>query len=61
MRASLNAGVKTFVYPGTILVYGSQSKSINQQTNPAPVTDYGRANLDDCLSFHWRPSLLDTH
>ncbi|UCF01910.1 MAG: NAD-dependent epimerase/dehydratase family protein [Deltaproteobacteria bacterium] len=46
MTAAIDAGVKTFVYPGTILVYGEQQKPINQQTKPAPLTDYGRAKLE---------------
>lgn len=46
MRAAIDAGVKTFVYPGTILVYGAQSKPITQRTKPAPLTDYGRAKLE---------------
>ncbi len=46
MRAAVDAGVKTFVYPGTILVYGEQQKPIHQQTKPAPLTDYGRAKLE---------------
>jgi nucleoside-diphosphate-sugar epimerase len=45
MRAARAAGVRTFVYPGTILVYGEQSKPITQQTKPAPLTDYGRTKL----------------
>ena len=46
MRAAIDAGVKTFVYPGTILVYGEQPKPINQDTESAPLTDYGRAKLE---------------
>jgi nucleoside-diphosphate-sugar epimerase len=46
MRAAIDAGVKTFVYPGTILVYGEQQKPIHQQTEPAPLTDYGRLKLE---------------
>jgi len=46
LRAAIDAGVKTFIYPGTILVYGEQTKPINQQTKPAPLTDYGRAKLE---------------
>jgi len=46
MTAAIDAGVKTFVYPGTILVYGEQPKPINQQTKPAPLTGYGRAKLE---------------
>jgi nucleoside-diphosphate-sugar epimerase len=46
MRAAIDAGVKTFVYPGTILVYGEQKTVIHQQTKTAPITDYGRAKLE---------------
>jgi nucleoside-diphosphate-sugar epimerase len=46
MRAAIDAGVKTFVYPGTILVYGAQPKPITQQTKPVPLTDYGRTKLE---------------
>ena len=46
MRAAIDAGIKTFVYPGTILVYGEQPKPINQDTESAPLTDYGRAKLE---------------
>lgn len=46
MGAAIESGVKTFVYPGTILVYGEQPGPINQQTKPAPLTDYGRAKLE---------------
>ena len=46
MTAAIDAGVKTLVYPGTILVYGEQEKPINQQTKPAPLTHYGRVKLE---------------
>ena len=46
MRAAIDAGVKTFIYPGTILVYGQQATSITQQTVATPLTDYGRAKLE---------------
>jgi nucleoside-diphosphate-sugar epimerase len=46
MRAAIHAGVRTFVYPGTILEYGEQLRPINQQTKPAPLTAYGRAKLE---------------
>jgi len=46
MRAAIDAGVKTFVYPGTILVYGEQHTLIHQQTKAAPLTAYGRAKLE---------------
>ena len=46
MRAAIDAGVKTFVYPGTILAYGEQQTPITQQTKPAPLTDYGMVKLE---------------
>ena len=46
MCAAIGAGVRTFVYPGTILVYGEQQEPIHQQTKAAPLTDYGRAKLE---------------
>ena len=46
MRAAIDAGVKTFVYPGTILVYGDQAEPIAQKTAAAPLTAYGRAKLE---------------
>jgi nucleoside-diphosphate-sugar epimerase len=46
MRAAIHAGVRTFVYPGTILEYGEQLRPINQQTKPAPLTDYARNKLE---------------
>ena len=46
MRAAIDAGVKTFIYPGTILAYGEQQTPITQQTKPAPLTDYGRVKLE---------------
>jgi nucleoside-diphosphate-sugar epimerase len=46
MGAAIEARVKTFVYPGTILVYGEQAKPINQHTKAAPLTDYGRVKLE---------------
>ena len=46
MRAAIDAGVKTFVYPGTILAYGEQLRPITQQTKPAPLTDYGMVKLE---------------
>ena len=45
MRTARAAGVKAFVYPGTILVYGEQARPITPHTVAAPRTDYGKAKL----------------
>ena len=46
MRASLEAGVKTFVFGGSLLVYGPADKPIDQGTKPAPQSGYGKAKLE---------------
>ena len=46
MRAAIEAGAKTFVYGGSLLVYGEQSKPISQQTAAAPTIGYSRAKLE---------------
>ncbi|MGB6376998.1 MAG: NAD-dependent epimerase/dehydratase family protein, partial [Syntrophobacteria bacterium] len=46
MRAAIEAGVKTFVYGGSLLVYGEQAKPITQQTAAAPNIGYSRAKLE---------------
>jgi nucleoside-diphosphate-sugar epimerase len=46
MRAAIEAGVKTFVYGGSLLVYGEQTKPITQQTAAAPNIGYSRAKLE---------------
>ena len=46
MRASLKAGVKTFVFGGSLLVYGPADKPIDQGTKPAPQSGYGKAKLE---------------
>ena len=52
MRAAIDAGVTTFVYGGSLLIYGEQPKPITQITAAAPNIDYGRAKLEaeDILS-----------
>lgn len=46
MRAAIDAGIKTFVYGGSLLVYGNQSRPINQETPAAPNIGYSRAKLE---------------
>ena len=45
MQAAIKAGVKTFVFASTLLVYGDTNRPIDQQTQPAPMSGYGRAKL----------------
>ena len=46
MEAARSAGVKQFVYGGTLLVYGSQRTPIDQNTPAFPALGYGRAKLE---------------
>ncbi len=46
MRAAVEAGAKTFVYGGSLLVYGEQAKPITQQTAAAPNIGYSKAKLE---------------
>jgi nucleoside-diphosphate-sugar epimerase len=46
MKAAREAGVRQFVYGGTLLVYRSQTPSITQTTPASPAVDYGRAKLE---------------
>ena len=39
MRAAIDAGVEHFVYGGSLLVYGDQTKPISQDTRPQPQRD----------------------
>jgi nucleoside-diphosphate-sugar epimerase len=45
MQAAIKAGVKTFVFASTLLVYGDSDKLIDQHTPPSPMSGYGRAKL----------------
>jgi nucleoside-diphosphate-sugar epimerase len=45
MQAAIKAGVKTFVFASTLLVYGNSDKPIDQNTPPSPMSGYGRAKL----------------
>lgn len=46
MRAAAKAGVRQFVYGGSLLVYQDTSSAIGQATPPSPVSGYGRAKLE---------------
>lgn len=46
MRAAIRAGVKRFVYGGSLLVYDDSPKPIDQNTRPSPTSGYGRAKLE---------------
>ena len=46
MQAAIKAHVKNFVFGGSLLVYGDRSQPIDQQTQPAPESGYGRAKLE---------------
>ncbi|OGV65883.1 MAG: hypothetical protein A2498_10105 [Lentisphaerae bacterium RIFOXYC12_FULL_60_16] len=46
MRAAVAAGVKTFVYASSMLVYGANSGVIDPGTPVAPMTGYGRAKVE---------------
>jgi nucleoside-diphosphate-sugar epimerase len=46
MQAAIKAGVKTFVFASTLLVYGDSDEPIDQSTQPSPMSGYGRAKLE---------------
>jgi nucleoside-diphosphate-sugar epimerase len=46
MQAAIQAGVKTFVFASTLLVYGDSEKPIDHHTQPSPMSGYGRAKLE---------------
>lgn len=46
MEAAAEAGVKTFVYSSTLLVYGDLPGEVDSATPAKPVLDYGRIKLD---------------
>ena len=46
MDAALAAGVTTFVYAASLLVYGQQTGYVNENTPPAPQIDIARAKLE---------------
>lgn len=46
MRAAIEAGVRTFVFGGSLLVYGDNADPIGQSTAPSPRSGYGRAKRE---------------
>jgi nucleoside-diphosphate-sugar epimerase len=46
MRAAIDAGVKRFIYGGSLLIYSNQVKPIDQETEPRPLSGYGKAKLE---------------
>lgn len=46
MRAAIKAGVRTFVYGGSLLVYGDTTGAIDQHTPARPQSGYGQAKLE---------------
>ncbi len=46
MQAAIRAGVGTFVFVGSLLVYGDTNNAIDQDTDPSPISGYGRAKLE---------------
>lgn len=46
MKAAKDAGVKTFVFSSSMLVYDNQEKPIDSKTLPSPKIGYGKAKLE---------------
>jgi nucleoside-diphosphate-sugar epimerase len=46
MRTAIDAGVKRFIYGGSLLIYSNQAKPIDQGTEPRPLSGYGQAKLE---------------
>lgn len=46
MQAAIEARVETFVYGGSLLVYRDAAKPIDQETEPSPMSGYGRAKRE---------------
>lgn len=46
MCAAAEAGVKTFVYSSSLLIYGDQGGDVDATTPAHPVLDYGRIKLE---------------
>ncbi|MGD9080023.1 MAG: NAD(P)-dependent oxidoreductase, partial [Desulfobacterales bacterium] len=46
MQAAIEAGVKNFVFGGSLLVYGDTAKPIDQKTSASPMSGYGKAKLE---------------
>ena len=46
MQAAIEAGVGTFVYGGSLMVYADSPEPIDQKTDSSPMSGYGRAKLE---------------
>jgi nucleoside-diphosphate-sugar epimerase len=46
MKAAIEAGVRTFVYSSSLLVYGGNTARVTADTPVDPVLDYGRIKVD---------------
>ena len=46
MKAGIAAGVRTFVYSSSLLVYGANTHRVTADTRVDPVLDYGRIKVD---------------
>lgn len=46
MQAAIKANVKNLVFGGTLLVYRDSVQPMDQETEPAPKSGYGRAKLE---------------
>ena len=46
MQAAIEARVESFVYGGSLLVYGDTAQPIDQETGTSPMSGYGRAKLE---------------
>ena len=46
MQAAMEAGVGTFVFGGSLLVYRDTAKAIDQKTDASPMSGYGQAKLE---------------
>jgi nucleoside-diphosphate-sugar epimerase len=46
MQAAVAAGVRQVVYGGSLLVYADHPRGIDQTTEPAPLSGYGRAKRE---------------
>jgi nucleoside-diphosphate-sugar epimerase len=46
MKAGIAAGIRTFVYSSSLLVYGGHTTHVTAETPVDPVLDYGRIKVD---------------
>lgn len=61
LKASLERGVKRFVYPSSCAIYGEQAElPISENAPPQPLSPYASSKLaaeQNCLTFHERRGL----